>query len=135
MKKYLNRIIRNIKSFVISKFYKPLSKDDILGYRNILKLLYHPSADIVVYPLSTRYLISIKTLHIDLIIDKDSAEILNTTQSYPLFLSKDVLERAIVRITESVIQDRIHRESEMRGRKQRIFLFIYFTNINLFYFI
>jgi hypothetical protein len=111
-----------VKIKIRNKFGIKLTKEDLRGYRNILKLLYHPQGET---PLkdseTTKYYIQVPTLHLDLIIDLSKAEIVNTFQVYPLNLNDKVLERAVKRIKEEVTKQRFALECMIRGKKQNIF--------------
>jgi hypothetical protein len=98
-----------------------MTQEDLRGYRNILKLLYHPKAETPLKdPETPKYYIQVPKLHLDLIIDLEKAEIVNTKQIYPLNLQDVVLERAIKRIKEEVSKQRSELEVKIRGKKQNI---------------
>ena len=59
-------------------------------------------------------------LHLDLIIDTEKAEIVNTKQIYPLNLNNKVTERAVKRIREEVSKQRGDLEDKIRGKKDTI---------------
>lgn len=115
------KIKRNVKTSIKRTFVKPLTPEDIRGYRNILKLLYHvnaekPQKDIY----STKYFIQVPDLHLDLIIDSDKAEIVNTQQVYPLNLDRRVTERSIERIRQEISKNTADLEEVIRGKKDTI---------------
>jgi hypothetical protein len=84
-------------------------------------LLYHPKAETPLKdPEVAKYFIQVPCLHLDLIIDIEKAEIVNTKQIYPLNLDKKVTERAVQRIKEEVSKQRGDLEDKIRGKKQNI---------------
>ncbi len=106
---------------IAKKFRHKLSQDDLRGYRNILKLLYHPKAETPLKdPDVAKFYIQVPCLHLDLIIDTEKAEIVNTKQIYPLNLDTKVTERAVKRIREEVSKQRADLENTIRGKKQNI---------------
>ena len=112
---------RKIKVYLRKHFGKTLTQEDIRGYRNILKLLYHSQAETPLKdPDSPKYYIQVPKLHLDLIIDLEKAEIVNTKQIYPLNLQDIVLERAVKRIKQEVSKQRSELEIRIRGKKQNI---------------
>lgn len=114
------------KVFFRKKWGKHLTQEDLRGYRNILKLLYHLNAETPLKdPDSTKYYIQVPSLHLDLIIDDSKAEIVNTTQIYPLNLNKEVLERAVLRIKEEVSKQRKQLEANIYAKKGNIFNNLY----------
>lgn len=119
-------MIKTIKSKFTKKFNNKLTQEDLRGYRNILKLLYHPKA---ITPLkdpdTPKYFIQVPCLHLDLIIDTEKAEIVNTKQIYPLNLDVRVTERAVTRIKEEVSRQRADLENSIRGKKQNILNTLY----------
>jgi hypothetical protein len=115
------KIKRKIKIKLYNEFSEKLSSEDLRGYRNILKLLYHPQAETPLKdPDINKFFIQVPHLHLDLIIDNEKAEIVNTRQVYPLNLNKKVTERAVQRIREEVSKQRTDLENIIRGRKQNI---------------
>ena len=114
-------MFRRTRIKIAKKFRHDLTKEDLRGYRNILKLLYHPKAETPLKdPDVAKYFIQVPCLHLDLIIDTEKAEIVNTKQIYPLNLNSKVVERAILRIKEEVSKQRADLEEEIRGKKQNI---------------
>lgn len=114
-------MIRKIKVYFRKQFGKTLTQEDTRGYRNILKLLYHSQAETPLKdPDSPKYYIQVPKLHLDLIIDLEKAEIVNTKQIYPLNLQDIVLERAVKRIKQEVSKQRSELEIRIRGKKQNI---------------
>jgi hypothetical protein len=106
---------------IAKKFRHKLSQDDLRGYRNILKLLYHPKAETPLKdPDVAKFYIQVPCLHLDLIIDTEKAEIVNSKQIYPLNLDTKVTERAVKRIREEVSKQRADLENTIRGKKQNI---------------
>jgi hypothetical protein len=119
-------MFRRIRIKISKKFRTKLIKEDLRGYRNILKLLYHPKAETPLKdPDTPKYFIQVPKLHLDLIIDPEKAEIVNTRQIYPLNLDSKVLERAVKRIKEEVSKQRAEHEEKIRGKKQSILNNIY----------
>ncbi len=114
-------MFRRTRIKIAKKFRHNLTQDDLRGYRNILKLLYHPKAETPLKdPDVSKYFIQVPPLHLDLIIDTEKAEIVNTKQIYPLNLDKKVTERAVERIKEEVSKQRMQLEDTIRGKKQNI---------------
>ena len=78
-------MILKLKIWFRNKFYKKLSKEDLLGYRNLLKIIYHKQAEHPVLDINKdikRYFIEIPKLKITLIIDDNFAEIINSNKIY-----------------------------------------------------
>jgi hypothetical protein len=114
-------MFRRTRIKIAKKFRQQLTQEDLRGYRNILKLLYHPKAETPLKdPEVAKYFIQVPCLHLDLIIDIEKAEIVNTKQIYPLNLDKKVTERAVQRIKEEVSKQRGDLEDKIRGKKQNI---------------
>ena len=114
-------MFRRTRIKIAKKFRNQLTQEDLRGYRNILKLLYHPKAETPLKdPEVAKYFIQVPCLHLDLIIDTEKAEIVNTKQIYPLNLDKKVTERAVQRIKEEVSKQRADLEDTIRGKKQNI---------------
>jgi hypothetical protein len=114
-------MFRRTKIKIAKKFRQQLTLEDLRGYRNILKLLYHPKAETPLKdPDVAKFYIQVPCLHLDLIIDTEKAEIVNTKQIYPLNLDKKVTERAVQRIREEVSKQRADLEEQIRGKKQNI---------------
>lgn len=114
-------MFRRTKIKFAKKFRQELSPEDLRGYRNILKLLYHPKAETPLKdPDVAKFYIQVPSLHLDLIIDAEKAEIVNTKQIYPLNLNVKVTERAVKRIIEEVAKQRADLEEVIRGKKDTI---------------
>lgn len=114
-------MFRRTRIKIAKKFRSKLTQEDLRGYRNILKLLYHPKAETPLKdPDVPKYFIQVPSLHLDLIIDTEKAEIVNTKQIYPLNLDKKVTERAVERIKEEVSRQRADLEDTIRGKKDTI---------------
>lgn len=114
-------MFRRTKIKFAKKFRQELSPEDLRGYRNILKLLYHPKAETPLKdPDVAKFYIQVPSLHLDLIIDAEKAEIVNTKQIYPLNLNVKVTERAVKRIIEEVSKQRADLEEVIRGKKDTI---------------
>ena len=108
------------------KFRQELTSEDLRGYRNILKLLYHPNAETPLKdPDFAKFYIQVPSLHLDLIIDTQKAEIVNTKQIYPLNLNPKVTERAVERIIQEVSKQRADLEEVIRGKKDTILTKLY----------
>jgi len=108
------------------KFRQELTQEDLRGYRNILKLLYHPKAETPLKdPDVAKFYIQVPSLHLDLIIDAEKAEIVNTKQIYPLNLNVKVTERAVKRIIQEVAKQRADLEEVIRGKKETILIKLY----------
>lgn len=119
-------MFRKTKIKFAKKFRQELSPEDLRGYRNILKLLYHSNA---ITPLKdpdvSKFYIQVPSLHLDLIIDSQKAEIVNTKQIYPLNLNSKVTERAVKRIIQEVSKQRADLEEIIRGKKVTILTRLY----------
>jgi hypothetical protein len=114
-------MFRRTRIKIAKKFRHDLTKEDLRGYRNILKLLYHPKAETPLKdPDVAKFYIQVPCLHLDLIIDTEKAEIVNTKQIYPLNLDNKVTERAVKRIREEVSRQRGDLEDKIRGKKDTI---------------
>jgi hypothetical protein len=114
-------MFRRTRIKIAKKFRQQLTQEDLRGYRNILKLLYHPKAETPLKdPDVAKYFIQVPCLHLDLIIDTEKAEIVNTKQIYPLNLNTKVTERAVQRIREEVSKQRADLEDTIRGKKDTI---------------
>jgi hypothetical protein len=114
-------MFRKTRIKITKKFRIKLTQEDLRGYRNILKLLYHPKAETPLKdPDSSKYFIQVPSIHLDLIIDEEKAEIINTKQIYPLNLNDKVYERAVKRIKEEVSRQRHTLESKIKGKKEFI---------------
>lgn len=119
-------MLRRIKIKIKKSFSTKLNQDDLRGYRNILKLLYHPMAKAPLkHPDIPKYYIQVPKLHLDLIIDHNHAEIVNSKQIYPLNLHDKVKERALLRIRELVLIHRETRERQIKSKKQNILRSLY----------
>lgn len=114
-------MFRRTRIKIAKKFRHNLTKEDLRGYRNILKLLYHPKAETPLKdPDVAKFYIQVPCLHLDLIIDTEKAEVVNTKQIYPLNLDNKVTERAVKRIREEVSRQRGDLEDKIRGKKDTI---------------
>ena len=119
-------MFRRTKIKIAKKFRQELSSEDLRGYRNILKLLYHPKAETPLKdPDVAKFYIQVPSLHLDLIIDAEKAEIVNTKQIYPLNLNVKVTERAVKRIIQEVAKQRADLEEVIRGKKETILIKLY----------
>ena len=119
-------MFRRTRIKIAKKFRNQLTQEDLRGYRNILKLLYHPKAETPLKdPDTPKYFIQVPCLHLDLIIDVEKAEIVNSKQIYPLNLNTKVTERAVQRIKEEVSKQRADLEDTIRGKKQNILNTLY----------
>jgi hypothetical protein len=119
-------MFRRTKIKFAKKFRQELSQEDLRGYRNILKLLYHPKAETPLKdPDVAKFYIQVPSLHLDLIIDAEKAEIVNTKQIYPLNLNVKVTERAVKRIIQEVAKQRADLEEVIRGKKETILIKLY----------
>ena len=119
-------MFRRTKIKFAKKFRQELSSEDLRGYRNILKLLYHPKAETPLKdPDVAKFYIQVPSLHLDLIIDAEKAEIVNTKQIYPLNLNVKVTERAVKRIIQEVAKQRADLEEVIRGKKETILTKLY----------
>jgi hypothetical protein len=117
----LGKFKRRVKTKIKNKFVKPLAPEDIRGYRNILKLLYHERAEKPTKDIELpKYYIQVPSLHLDLIIDSQKAEIVNTKQVYPLNLNERVTERAVELIRKEISKNTADLEEVIRGKKDTI---------------
>jgi hypothetical protein len=118
-------MILKLKIWFKNRFYKKLSKQDLLGYRNLLKIIYHknaehPTLDINKDNSVKRYFIDIKSLKMTLIIDDNFAEIVNSSRIWPLNLDNEVYKRATKRIYELKCKQIQEREQLIKNKKQTI---------------
>ena len=119
-------MFRRTRIKIAKKFRQQLTQEDLRGYRNILKLLYHPKAETPLKdPDVAKFYIQVPCLHLDLIIDTEKAEIVNTKQIYPLNLNTKVTERAVKKIREEVSKQRADLEDKIRGKKDTILSKLY----------
>jgi hypothetical protein len=119
-------MFRRTKIKFAKKFRQELTPEDLRGYRNILKLLYHPKAETPLKdPDVAKFYIQVPSLHLDLIIDTCKAEIVNTKQIYPLNLNPKVTERAVKKIIQEVAKQRADLEEVIRGKKETILTKLY----------
>ena len=119
-------MFRRTRIKVAKKFRQELTPEDLRGYRNILKLLYHPKAETPLKdPDVAKFYIQVPSLHLDLIIDTCKAEIVNTKQIYPLNLNPKVTERAVKKIIQEVAKQRADLEEVIRGKKETILTKLY----------
>ena len=108
------------------KFGTKLTREDLIGYRNILKLLYHPESESPIKStFAHNYIIKVNSLHLDLIISTTKAEIVNTLQIYPLSLNMKVYERAVSKINQEIDRQYTYTEQDIRCRKQTILDVVY----------
>ena len=117
-------------SFYFRKYFFPsLDKEELLKYRNILKLLYHKKAET---PLMDnvkkgKYFIQVPSIKLDLIIEKGNCELINSDKIYPLELGDDVYNRVIIKINEEITKQRIDLEKRIKYKKQTILSNIFNT--------
>lgn len=116
------KIYRKLKlkcRVIANRNSKGLTKSDIKGYRTILRMLYHPHASTPLKdPDTPKYFIRVPRQDLDLIIDYDKAEIVNTNRIYEINIDKKALERAVENIKKEVTKQRNQLEKEIRGRKE-----------------
>lgn len=117
--------MRKLKIWFKRKFFKKLTKEDLLGYRNILKIVYHKKAEHPVLDINKdstvkRYFIEVPSLKMTLIIEDTFAEIINSTRIWPLNLNKNVYERAVKRIYELKCKQIQEKETLIKLKKQTI---------------
>lgn len=118
--------MKRVRILYRKRFGTKLSKEDLRGYHAILKLLYHKKSNKpLLDTVKGKFFIRSPRLHLDLIISKERAEIVNSKQIYPLELNKLVLERAVKKIKEVMHNDIESLETSIRGRKQTIFDNVY----------
>lgn len=116
-------MLLKIKIWFRKTFYKQLSKEDLLGYRNLLKLIYHKKAEHPILDINKnikRYFIEVPKLKITLIIDDSFAEIINSHRIWPLNLHNKVYERAMKRIYELKCKQILEKEQLIKSKKQTI---------------
>jgi hypothetical protein len=113
-----------------NKFTKKLSKEDLLKYRNILKLLYHKKAHtpLIDNKEKGRYFIQVHPINMYLIIDSNKCELINSERIYNLELPEEVYDRAVKQISEEITRQRIKLEAKLKYKKQNI-LEMLFENI------
>ena len=122
----LAKFKRRVRTKIKNKFFEKLTPEDIRGYRNILKLLYHAKAEKPQKDIdSAKYYIQVPSLHLDLIIDSKKAEIVNTKQIYPLNLNEKVTERAVELICQEISKNTADLEEIIRGKKDTILTKLY----------
>lgn len=108
-----------LKITINKRFGKKLKEADIKGYRTILRMLYHPSANTPLKdPDTLKYYISVPRQDLDLIIDMDKAEITNTSRIYEINVDKIILSRALIKIENEVRRQRNQLERDIRARKE-----------------
>jgi len=118
-------MVLKFKIWFRNKFYKKLSKQDLIGYRNLLKIIYHKHAEHPVLDINKdnsikRYFIDVPSLKMTLIIDDSFAEIINSNKIWPLQLNRYVYERAIQRIYELKSKQIQKKEDQIKSKKQSI---------------
>jgi hypothetical protein len=121
-------MILKFKIWFKKTFYKKLSKQDLLGYRNILKILYHKNALHPVLDINKnikRYFIEIPQLKITLILDDTQAEVINSNKIWPLNLDEEVYKRAMERIYELKCKQILEKEQQIKSKKQIIIKDLY----------
>ena len=117
--------MKKIKMYFINKFGLKLNKQDLIGYRNLLKIIHHKHAEHPVLDINKdnsikRYFIDIPSLKMTLIIDDSFAEIINSNKIWPLQLNNYVYERAIQRIHELKSKQIKEKENQIKSKKQSI---------------
>lgn len=120
--------MKKIKMYFINKFGLKLNKQDLLGYRNILKILYHKNALHPVLDINKnikRYFIEIPQLKITLILDDTQAEVINSNKIWPLNLDEEVYKRAMERIYELKCKQILEKEQQIKSKKQIIIKDLY----------
>jgi hypothetical protein len=109
-------------------FYKKLTKEDLLGYKSILKLINHKDASDPILDITkqhVKYYILVPKIKMDLIIDSEHAEIINSEHVWPIKVNRRVYERAI-NIIKKKKEDQINRlEHNIKGRKLFIMQSLY----------
>lgn len=105
-----------------NKYFKKLPKEQLLIYRNILKLLYHVKAETPLIDPNKKgkYFIQVPSINLYLIIEKGKCELINTERIYPLDLDDDVYDRTVFRIVEEISKNRINLELKLKDKKQTI---------------
>jgi hypothetical protein len=121
-------MILKLKIWVRNKFYKKLSKQDLLGYRNLLKIIYHKQAEHPILDINKdikRYFIEIPKLKITLIIDDNFAEIINSNKIWYLNLDKKIYERTLQHIHILKSKQIYEKEQLIKSKKQLILKDLY----------
>ena len=118
-----------VKTFIRRNFYKPLEREQLLKYRNILKLLYHPEGEtpLIDPKIKGKYFIQVPSINLYLIVEKGKTEIINTKQIYPLDLCDEVYDRAVSKILEETSKQRYTLEVKLKNKKQSILEKVYNT--------
>lgn len=111
-----------VKVFIRKRFFKQLDKTELVKYRNVLKLLYHKSAEIPLVDTNKKgkFIINILSLDLHLIMEKSKSELINSISIYPLDLCDEVYERSIKRILEEKTRRQIKMELDFKSKKQTI---------------
>lgn len=121
-------MLLKIKIWFRKTFYSQLSKQDLLGYRNLLKIVYHKNSEHPILDINKnikRYFIEVPKLKITLIIDDSFAEIINSHRIWPLNLDKKVYERAVKRVYELKCKQIQEKEQSIKSKKQSILKDLY----------
>jgi hypothetical protein len=117
--------MKKIKMYFINKYGLSLDRKDLIGYRNLLKIIYHKHAEHPILDINKdnsikRYFIDVPSLKMTLIIDDSFAEIINSNKIWPLNLNKYVYERAIQRIHDLKSKQIQEKEDQIKSKKQSI---------------
>lgn len=119
------KILKRIKYYLKNKFKKTkLTKNDLKGYKTLLKIITHPKAEQPILDINkniTRYFILLPNYKISLIIDEDQAEIINSHKIWKLELNNIVYVRIIKKLKEIKKQQVTELENSIKGKKQDIF--------------
>lgn len=114
-----------IKVWFRNKFWKKLDKETLRGYRSLLKLIHHKTAEAPITDINPdgsvqRYFVIVPSLSMTLIINSDFAEIVNSDRIWPLNLNKKVYERIVGRLGKLKKQQITQIETSIKTKKQYI---------------
>ena len=119
------KILKRIKYYLKNKFKKTkLTKNDLKGYKTLLKIITHPKAEPPILDINKtviRYFISLPNYKISLIIDEDQAEIVNSHKIWKLELNPIVYQKVIKKLKQIKKQQVSELEESIKGKKQDIF--------------
>lgn len=125
---YIFKVMKKVNSFIRNKFLSSLPKEDLVKYKNILKLIHNKDSKI--YPHKRgEYYIYVESLDTYLIIEKSNSELVNNRRSSQLQLSDEVYDRLIIRIEEELVKRKKIFQDNLKIKKQEI-LEKSFNNMN-----
>lgn len=113
--------MRKIKNYLKRRLFTPLQKDEVIVFRNILKLLYHRYADIpMVSTVKGRYIIQVPSINVSAIIDSSFCEIVNSNKNSYIKLPDEVYSRLILLINKKISDYKNGVENNINKRKNII---------------